>query len=574
VTSSAEAAKASAVSTGGLWSARRRSAWESSWPLALYAAISFLLFGLPILDDPTGNIIAADEIDSSVFMWFYGWWPHALLNGLNPFVTGHQFVPEGFNLQWSTSMPLPSLLLSPVTLTLGPSATWNLIQLASPALSAWTAFLLCRHITGRVWPSVAAGYVFGFSPYMLVHLTGGPYLALVPLVPLFVLLVLRRIQDDISPRRFTVAMTVALTAQYLISIEVLATATVFGAVALVAAFVLYPEHRGALVAMGKKLIVAYAATAVLVGPFLYYFFFGDRYPPGATYFRADLASFVLPPNALAITKSHSPDDVFRGAVFEAYLGLPLIALLAAFAWQYRRRRSTWLLLLCLVVPAITMLGEKLIVRGRLTDIPLPWAILGDLPVLEHAIPVRFALFVALAAAVIVALWLTAGGLARWALTVLVIASFLPNAGAASWETNINDPAFFETGQYRDHLEPEDHVLTLPVWGPNERWQADTEFAFKLAAGYLGNPFPPSYSRYPIWDAFLTAELPRDYAGQLRRFVRDKGVTAIVVDKRHPGPWRKLFGTLGERPLDIGGVLFYRLGRVSGRSLSATLDWQP
>jgi hypothetical protein len=251
-------------------------------------------------------------------------------------------------------------------------------------------------------------------------------------------------------------------------------------------------------------------------------------------------------------------------VFEAYLGLPLIALILVFAWQYRRRRSTWLLLVCLVVPAIAMLGEKLIVRGRLTDIPLPWAVLGDLPVLEHAIPVRFALFVALAAAVIVALWLTAGGVARWALTVLVIASFLPNVGDASWETNINDPAFFETGQYRDHLQPADHVLTVPVWGPNERWQADTEFAFKLAAGYLSNPFPPSYSRYPIWDAFLTAELPRDYAGELRRFVRDKEVTAVVVNKRHPGPWRKLFGTLGERPLDIGGVLFYRLGPASGR----------
>jgi hypothetical protein len=564
VTSSAQAGEASAVPTGRLWSVRRRSAWDSVWPLGLYAVLSFLLFGLPILDDPTGDIIAADEIDSSVFMWFYGWWPHALLNGLNPFVTGYQFVPEGFNLQWSTSMPLPSLLLSPVTLAFGPSATWNLIQLASPALSGWTAFLLCRHITGRVWPSVAAGYVFGFSPYMLVHLTGGPYLALVPLVPLLALLVLRRIQDSVSPRRFTVAMTAALTAQYLISIEVLATATVFGAVALVTAFLLYREHRAALVATGKQLIVTYAATAVLVTPFLYYFFFGDQYPPGATYFRADLASFVLPPNALAITKSHSPDDVFRGAVFEAYLGLPLIALILVFAWQYRRRRSTWLLLVCLVVPAIAMLGEKLIVRGRLTDIPLPWAVLGDLPVLEHAIPVRFALFVALAAAVIVALWLTAGGVARWALTVLVIASFLPNVGDASWETNINDPAFFEAGQYRDHLQPADHVLTVPVWGPNERWQADTEFAFKLAAGYLSNPFPPSYSRYPIWDAFLTAELPRDYAGELRRFVHDKEVTAVVVDKRHPGPWRKLFGTLGERPLDIGGVLFYRLGPASGR----------
>jgi hypothetical protein len=536
-----------------------RQVWRDVlWPLGLYALLSLLLFGLPILDHPKGNIVAADDIDASQFMWFFGWWPHALLHGLNPFVTYLMFVPEGFNLQWATSMPLPSLLLAPVTLTAGPSVSWNVIQLASPVLSGWTAFLLCRHLTGRLWPSVAGGYVFGFSPYVLAHLTGGPYLGLVPLVPLFVLLVLRRLDGRTSPRRFVLAMMAALTAQYLISIEVLATATLFGGVALVAAFALLKEHRAALLGVAKLLVAAYAAMAILVSPFLYYFFFGDQYPPGATYFRADLASFVLPPSTLEITKSHSPDEVFRGAVLEAYLGVPLIALILAFAWQQRRRRSTWLLLICLVVPAIAMLGEELIVRGELTGIPMPWSLLQQVPVLEHAIPVRFALFVTLPAAVIVALWLVRGGPARWALALLVVATFLPNVGNAAWETGITNPAFFQTGEYREYLESEDHVLTIPVWGPNQRWQADTKFAFKLAAGYAGNPFPPSYSRYPIWRTFLSGQLTPSYARELRRFVRDKGVTAIVVDNRSPGPWVELFGTLGVRPLDTGGVLFYRV----------------
>ena len=171
-------------------------------PLALYALLSFVLFGSHIVDHPRGNIVASDEIDASQFMWFFSWWPHALLNGLNPFVTYLMFVPEGFNLQWATSMPLPSVLLSPVTLAAGPAVTWNLIQLASPALSAWTAFLLCRHLTGQLGPSLVGGYVFGFSPYMLAHLTGGPYLALVPMVPLFALFVLRHFQGQMSSRPF------------------------------------------------------------------------------------------------------------------------------------------------------------------------------------------------------------------------------------------------------------------------------------------------------------------------------------------------------------------------------------
>jgi hypothetical protein len=532
--------------------------WQVVWPLGLYALLSLLLFGLPISDDAKGSIIASDEIDSSVFMWFYGWWPHALGHGLNPFVTFHQFVPEGFNLQWSTSMPLPSVLLSPVTLTLGPSVSWNLLQLAAPALSAWTAFLLCRHVTGTLWPSLLGGYVFGFSPYMLSHLTGGPYLALVPLVPVFVLLVLKAVQGELRPRAFLLAMVAALTAQYLISIEVLATSTLFGVVAMVAALVLFRDHRSALLSTAKLLVVAYVAMAVLVSPFLIYFFFGNHYPPGATYFRADLASFVLPPDTLALTKSHSPDNVFRGAVFEAYLGLPLIALLIAFFWRRRRSRSGWLLLICLLAPAVAMLGEKLIVRGRLTEIPMPWALLEKLPVLEHAIAVRFALFVILTCAIVTALWLVPGGVIRWALAGLVVVSFLPNVGNRAWQTPISDPAFFSTGAYRSYLDEDDHVLTIPVWGPNERWQSATEFDFKLSAGYLGNPFPPSYSRYPSWDTFLTGKLTPDYAGQLRRFVRDKQVTAVVVDKRSPGPWTRLFASLGVRPVDTGGVLFYRL----------------
>ena len=36
-----------------------------------------------------------------------------------------------------------------------------------PAVSAWAAFLLCRHLAGRFWPSLIGGYLFGFSSYEL-----------------------------------------------------------------------------------------------------------------------------------------------------------------------------------------------------------------------------------------------------------------------------------------------------------------------------------------------------------------------------------------------------------------------
>ena len=536
--------------------------WKATlWPLALYAALSLAFFGVRVIGHLGSRVIASDAIDSSQFMWFFAWWPHALLHGLNPFVTHVMFVPDGFNLTWATGMPGPSLLLAPITLAFGPAVTWNIIQLASPALSAWTAFLLCRHVTRRTAPSLIGGYVFGFSPYMLVHLTGGPYLAMVALLPVFVLLVLRRLAGSIGGRAFVAWMTLALTAQVSISSEVLATSTLFGAVALVVAFLLFPDARRAVADTVKLLLLAFAATAVLISPFLYFFFFGHHYPPGATYFSADVVSFALPPPLVALGRQSPP---LAGANTENYLGLPLLILIAVFVWQERRRRTTWAIAVPMLVAAILSLGGYLFVRGHLTSIPGPWLPLSKLPVLRYAITIRFAVFVVLPIALIVALWLSREpprgrrGAARWALAALAIAFIVPDVASKSWKTSVQDPAFFASGTYRSYLRPSDNVLTIPVWGPNERWQANTGFRFNLSDGYAGNPFPPAFTRYPAWNMLLTGRLTPDYAAQLRRFVAAKRVTAVVVDRSVRGPWTTLFGSLGVRPTAVGGVLFYRV----------------
>jgi hypothetical protein len=538
----------------------RRPAPDTMWSLGGYTVLSLLLFGLPVLGHFGSRIIASDAIDSSQFMWFFAWWPHAIIHGLNPFVTHEMFVPSGFNLTWSTTMPGPSILLSPVTLAFGPAVTWNVIQLACPALSAWTMFLLCRHITGRLWPSLAGGYLFGFSPYMLIHLTGGPYLALVPLLPVFVLLVLKRIEGTIGRRGFVIAMALGLTAQYSISSEVLASGTFFGAVALLIAYALMPDLRRALIDVVKLLVPAYIATAVLISPFLYFFFFGHHYPPGAIGFSADLGSFATPPTHILLSRQKP----IAGSSTETYLGIPLIVLLCVFAWQHRRSKRTQLLAGSLIVSGVASLGAHLFFHGHKTSIPGPWLPFSHLPLLHYALPTRFAVFTILPAAVILALWLSEpiarnrAGLLRVGLAALAVVAIFPDVGSAAFDTHIKDPPFFSTGEYKHYLTHADNVLTVPVWGPNERWQADTHFYFRLSDGYAGNPFPAAYTRYPIWNALLLGSIVPNYAAEIRSFVRAKQVTAIVVDETQPGHWRQLFAPLGVKPISTGGVLFYRL----------------
>ena len=50
----------------------------------------------------------------------------------------------GVNLTWTASAPGIALAFSPLTVLVGPSASYNVAALFLPALAAWTAFLLCR----------------------------------------------------------------------------------------------------------------------------------------------------------------------------------------------------------------------------------------------------------------------------------------------------------------------------------------------------------------------------------------------------------------------------------------------
>ena len=46
--------------------------------------------------------------DGALFLWFLRWTPYAIGQGLNPLFGGHLNVPDGVNLMWNTSLPLPA----------------------------------------------------------------------------------------------------------------------------------------------------------------------------------------------------------------------------------------------------------------------------------------------------------------------------------------------------------------------------------------------------------------------------------------------------------------------------------
>ena len=87
-------------------------------------------------------------------------------------------------------------------------------------------------MTGAWLPSLVGGYVFGFSSYELGQMLGHLHLVPIFLVPAAVHLVLLRMDEAISVRRFVVLMAAVFAFQVLISTEVLFAGLIFGFAAL------------------------------------------------------------------------------------------------------------------------------------------------------------------------------------------------------------------------------------------------------------------------------------------------------------------------------------------------------
>ena len=548
------------------WLASRRH--QTIVALAVYAAIGIGYFGLHVLPHlgrecvcwPTGT-------DPSGYMWNLAWWPHALLHGLNPFVTHAVFVPDRVKLGGEGMLvPGAALVMAPVTLLFGPVVSYNLLMLASPVLAALFAFLLCRYITHGFAASLVGGYLFGFSAYMLGHLLGHLNLVLVFPIPAAVHLTLRLIDGRIGQRRFIALMALALAALLLSSTELAFTFVLLGAVSLAISFTLAPTARPRLIAVVKPIFIAGALAAMVASPVIYYGLKGVvRFPASAgDLYGGDALGFLVPTTLIRFGRKYFAAvsaGFGQGAEGGIYVGLPLALIVARYTITRWRLISTRILVAMLAVVMVLLLGSHLHIAGHLT-IPLPWKVI-DRWLLREVLPERLGLYMFLIVAVIATMWLAqprAGrwALAKWALAAVSIVFLLPNIGAGTWRWRPPNPPFFTTRQYRNVLRHGETVLVLPAnqFDMSMLWQAETGMWFRMAGGYLGTLIPPDYAHDPLWTAIYGQVKPNPHI--LRSFLARRRVGAVIVDPANPQQWPEALATLGLKPVSLGGVWVYRV----------------
>jgi hypothetical protein len=545
--------------------------------LIIYLVLSMIFFARGVIHDFAAAHIAIGS-DPSIFMWCLVWWPYAIANHLNPFFTDKIWVPSGFNVAWSTSIPLQSILAWPLTRVWGPVAAFNVLCLLLPALSAWTAFILCRYIVRQPWISILSGYIYGFSPYILgEQIFGHLHLTAALFVPLFAYLVLVHLDGGITRAKFIALMTLLFVLQFLSALEIFATISFCGAIALAIAAVIIPaQQRMKIYRLGASIALSLAIALALLTPYLYYLFSNGasrvRIWHGVA-FSADFANTLIPPSILflgGITRFGNVSDGFLNGTIEngaGYIGIPLILIAALFARAYWRELRGKLLVILSVALYLLSLGPRLHIAG-LTLFGLPWKLFEHLPLLNNALPVRFSMYLFLSLAIMTAIWLSAVSFGRGtkvAIGIGTIVFMLPNASASYWMSTRSTPLFFSSGLYPRYLAKDEVVIPIPFGGKGEcmLWQATADMYFRMAGGWTV-PMPSEYASWPIMDSFAYGTTLPDAGDQLKAFMANHYATAIILSDNDKDRrlWLSILQDLDVRPIAIGGVSLYRVSASS------------
>jgi hypothetical protein len=148
------------VSTGEPAPARTRSATRHLVLLVVYLAA-----GIALTWPRTTYLwrhLLPETRDTSGYVWDLWWIAHQVVHLANPWYTNHMAAPVGIQLGFDTTMPLAGVIMTPVTLLFGPSASFDVLTILAPGV---TCYLMYR--AARLWlaepGAIAAGALFGLS---------------------------------------------------------------------------------------------------------------------------------------------------------------------------------------------------------------------------------------------------------------------------------------------------------------------------------------------------------------------------------------------------------------------------
>ncbi|SCF46944.1 hypothetical protein [Micromonospora mirobrigensis] len=458
--------------------------------------------------------VRANPADQAQFEWMMAHGARVVTHFAYPFASNRMNVPDGVNLMANTSVLSISLPMTPVTLLFGPHVTFLLFLTGALFATGVTWYFVLSRVVVRARAPAWLGAGFcAFAPAMVSHANAHPNIVAQFLVPLIAWRTLRLAEPGRWLRN-GVLLGLLIVWQAFLNLEILLM-TAIGLGVLVGALALgRPPLRGAARPFLAGLGVAAAFSVVLLAYPLYVQFFGPGAYQGLSRlirgYRTDLASFLAwsgesvagdPRDAARLAKNPTEEN--------AFLGWPLVVLVAALVWWLRRDVVVRALAVLGALFALLSLGREVRFNGRDTGVPAPWALLEGLPVLHSVVPTRWSL--ALTPIVGVLLALAAERVRRLAGrhpaarpgirfgtgTVLAMA-LLPILPTPLPAVRLDPvPAFVTSGAWRAYAAGGRSVVTLPlpdnVYAEPLRWSARTGLDLPLARGYFLAPDTRPYA---------------------------------------------------------------------------------
>ncbi|MEV4119543.1 hypothetical protein [Micromonospora sp. NPDC049645] len=486
--------------------------------------------------------------DQILFEWMLAHAAHAVAEGENPLYSAGLNAPDGINLMANTSVLGLGVPLTPVTLLFGSQVAFCVAVVCCLAgtAAAWYVLLRRRLVTTRSAAAVG-GLICGFAPGMIAQAGAHLHVAAQFLVPGILALVFRPGADAGRPGgwRAGVGLGLLLVWQVFIGEEVLVfLALAAGVFALAYALADRVAARRLAPALFGRLAVAAGVAAVALAYPLWFQFHGSQHYSGMAFatqgFQLDVASFTASARQTVLGDDWLPGLLSPNPTEEnSFFGPGLLVLAVVIViWQWRRPLVR-ALAVCGVVFALLSLGDELRVDGDATGIPGPYRLVSGLPLLDLAVPARFALVCVPVLGVLVALSLdrvraadgptaTPGLPVRLLWAGAVAAALLPLVPTPIRVVPVAPvPAFIAAGGWRPLVPPGRTVVAVPpVTGagrsPVMLWSARSGLAFSAPGGYFIGPSGPD-DPTARWGA------PDRPTSVLLRQVADTGVAPVLTD---------------------------------------------
>ena len=573
--------------------AQRRARPAAAWLiLGLYllgaVAVTWRLWA-----DPASRIQVGDVTDVDLFSWFIRYSAQSVAHGSLPtLVTTAMNAPHGINLMWNTSLLLPGVLLTPVTLLAGPQTTLTLLLTLGFAGSAASLYWVLRRWGVRIGPAALGGAVYGFSPALLAAAVGHYHLEFAVLPPLLIDAMLRIVTGRGRPVRTGIWLGLLAAAQFFIGEELLVD-TIFAAGVVLIVLVAMRPHTvtgrarqsvtGLAVAAGVALVIcAYPLWVQFHGPLAQH---GN--PWKGNHFRNRAAAFVTPAGNMLLHTSSGAAAVARHPAYVseyvAYLGYPmLVVLIVAAIWYWRDLRVRVAAVACAVLEILSLGGTQVVRGATIPPVLLPWHWLARLPVVSQMLPDRLSILADGLAAVVLAvsldLALSAAEQPRWrrqgipvAIAAIAVLPLIPLPLHTTQAAGV--PAGYRAAFTRLDLPRDARVLVVPVpYGHVSqalRWYADTGYPGSMNGGYFIGPNRKgkamgyggrkaqaiAKSIDALWHPSSHASLT---AAQMRRYVaRWRPAAVVAVTRRTSRLGRLLTTVFGPPSFTVGRVVVWR-----------------